>query len=78
MVRVLGVLLLLAAGVAALGYYMDWFHVSTGGTKGAVPMTVGVTIDQDKIKADAEAAKEKARSLGSKAQQAVTPESPKR
>ncbi len=78
MVRVLGALLLLAAGVAGLGYYLGWFHVSTGGTTGGGATTVDVTIDKEKMKADAEAAKEKAKALGSKAQQAVTPGSPKR
>jgi hypothetical protein len=76
MVRVLGVLLLLAAGVAGLGYYLNWFHVSTAGTRGSGSATVDLTIDQEKIKADAEAAKQKARALGSKAQGAVTPAAP--
>ena len=61
--RLLVLLLLVVAVVVGVGFYLDWFHVSTGGTKDAGPMNVGVTIDKDKMKADAEAAKEKAKGL---------------
>lgn len=80
MVRLIGVLVLLAAGVGGLGLYLGWFHVSTSGTNGSGTTTVDLTIDKEKIKADAAAAEAKAKALGTKPQGAVTPaasESPK-
>jgi hypothetical protein len=65
------VLLLLVVGVVALGYYMDWFHFSTGGGKDSGKIDVNVTIDEEKIKADAEKAKEKAKDLGTQAKDKI-------
>jgi hypothetical protein len=61
----LGVLVLLAAVFVGVGFYQGWFHVATAGTDGNPGATI--TVDQDKIKADAEAAKEKAKDLQDKA-----------
>ncbi len=61
------VFVLLAAAVVGLGFYLGWFHVSTGGTDGNSSATV--TVDQDKIKADKEAAEEKVKDLGEKAKE---------
>jgi hypothetical protein len=57
--KLLVVLLLIVAGVGALGVYMDWFQFSTGSDKNSGKVGAGVTIDKDKIKADAEKAREK-------------------
>jgi hypothetical protein len=65
--RLLVTLLLLAAVVVGVGIYLDWFRFSTGGTGDSGKTTVDLTIDKDKMKADAEAAKEKAKSVGSQA-----------
>jgi hypothetical protein len=62
--KLLFVVLLLVVGVIALGVYLDWFRFSTSGDKGSGKVDVGVTIDQDKIKDDAEKAKERAKELG--------------
>jgi hypothetical protein len=60
----LGVLALLAAAVVGLGFYQGWFHVATAGTDGNPGATI--TVDQDKIKQDKEAAKEKVKGLEDK------------
>jgi hypothetical protein len=67
--RLLVALLVLAAVVIGLGVYLDWFQFSTD--KGAGTYQVDLTIDKDKIKADAEKAREQAESLGSKAKDAA-------
>ena len=64
--KLLFALLLLAAGVVALGVYLGWFHFSTGG-KDSGKIDANLTIDSEKIKADAEKAREKAKALGSQA-----------
>jgi hypothetical protein len=64
--KLLVVLLVLAAALVGLGVYLDWFHFSTSGDKDSGKVDVGVTIDKDKIKADAEKAKEDAKALGSR------------
>lgn len=63
----LGVFLLVAVAVAGLGFYQGWFHVSTTGADGKPSATI--TVDQDKIKADKEAAKEKVKDLEEKGNQ---------
>jgi hypothetical protein len=67
--KLLFVLLLLAVGVVALGVYMDWFRFSKGGDQGSGKVDVGVTIDTEKIKSDAEKAKDKVKALGSQAKE---------
>jgi hypothetical protein len=62
--RLLFVLVLLAAVTVGLGYYLRWFNFSTGGTDGKANATI--TVDQEKIKADAEKAKEKVQGFGQK------------
>jgi hypothetical protein len=69
--KLLFAVLLLVVGVVGLGVYLDWFRFSTSGTQGSGPVGVGVTVDRDKIKDDAEKAKEKAKGLGEKAQEKV-------
>lgn len=65
--RLLIVLVVLVAGVAGLGFYQGWFRVSTGGTDGKPNATF--TVDQDKIEADKEKAKEKLQGLEQKAKE---------
>ena len=60
---VLAVLLLV--GVAGLGFYQGWFHLSTNSTDQKPSATI--TVDKDKIHADEEMAKEKVEGLGQKA-----------
>jgi hypothetical protein len=62
MLRFLGVLLLLAAGVIGLGFYLGWFHFSkdSDGQK----TNISITVDQDKIREDEKRAKEKVQGIG--------------
>ena len=50
-----------------LGFYLGWFHFSTGGTDGKPSATI--TVDQDKIESDKKAAQEKVQDLGEKAKE---------
>jgi hypothetical protein len=60
--RLLLVLLLLAACVLALGYYLNWFDFSSSkGPDGQVD--VNMHIDQNRIKSDAERAADKVKGV---------------
>jgi hypothetical protein len=74
MTRLLVGLLLLIVVVVGLGVYLDWFHFSTD-KKDTGAYQVDLSIDKDKIKADTEQARDKARAIGAKAKDAVTPDS---
>ena len=63
--RLLVVFVLLVAVVVGVGYYQGWFTFTKGGTDGKPNGTF--TVDQEKIKADAEAAKKKVQGFGQKA-----------
>jgi hypothetical protein len=76
MSRGLALLVLLVAVVIGLGVYLDWFKFSTGKSEDGGKMTVDLTIDKDKMKADADAAKEKAGTIGPKARAAAPADSP--
>ncbi|HEX4590999.1 MAG TPA: hypothetical protein VH120_13770 [Gemmataceae bacterium] len=60
------VVVLFLAGVACLGFYRGWFTASSGDTAHGVNVSIGV--DQDKIRADEAAIKEKVH-LGGKAKE---------
>ncbi len=62
--KLLGVVLLLAAGVVGLGVCLGWFQFSTGRAKGSDKIDINLTIDEQKIKADTEKAMETAKDLG--------------
>lgn len=53
MFRLFVVLLLIAAGVTALGYYRGWFHVDSARSDGNNRITI--TTDNEKIKKDRDA-----------------------
>jgi hypothetical protein len=55
--RFLVVLLLLVIGVVALGFYLDWFHLSTD--RASEKPSVKIEIDPDKIRQDKDRAIEK-------------------
>ncbi len=69
--RLLVVLVLLVLVAVAVGYHQGWFTVSRGGADGRPNATI--TVDQEKIKADAEAAKKKVQGFGQKANAAEGP-----
>jgi hypothetical protein len=56
------VVALLLVGIAGLGFYRGWFHLSTSSTDQKPSATI--TVDQDKIHADEEMAKDKVQGLG--------------
>ena len=62
--RLLAVLVLLMVVAVGVGYYLGWFKFSKGGTDGN--SNPGITVDQEKIKADTEKAKKKAQEFGQK------------
>jgi preprotein translocase subunit SecF len=53
---------LLLVGIAGVGFYQGWFHLSTNSTDQKSSTTI--TVDKDKIHADEEKAKEKVQGLG--------------
>jgi hypothetical protein len=59
-----GLLVLLAAGVAGLGYYLDWFHISRGSADDETKITI--TVDQDKIRQGKKKVQEKVQDLSRK------------
>jgi len=67
--RIFAFLVVIAIGVAVLGYYRGWFTVSS--SSGDHEAGVNVTIDKDKLKEDKEKAKqqikEKTKGLSDKA-----------
>lgn len=65
MKTLLVVAVLLLIGIAGLGFYQGWFHVSTEGTEQKSSTTI--TVDKDNIRADGEAAKEKVEGFGQEA-----------
>jgi len=60
--NLLTALVLLAAGVVALGYCRDWFNVSTREDRLSDQVEVSVHIDKSKIRHDARQAKDAVRS----------------
>lgn len=63
--RTLIVLILLAAGLAGIGFYMGWFQLGTDNT--ADTSNVTLSVDKDKMKEDKDKAVEKVRDLGHQA-----------
>ena len=53
---------LLLVGLAGLGFYRGWFHLSTNSTDQKPSATI--TVDKEKIHADEEKATEKVEGLG--------------
>jgi hypothetical protein len=58
------VVVVLLVGIAGLGFYQGWFHLSTHSTDRKPSATF--TVDQDKIQVDEEKAKENMHDLGKK------------
>ena len=56
------VVVLLLVGIAGLGFYRGWFHLSTNSTDQKPSATI--TVDKDKMHADGEKAKETVQGLG--------------
>jgi len=65
MIRVLLVLVLIVAVVAGLGFYMGWFHFSSGSDDNNAHVTVSV--DKGQIQEDRDKAVDKVQDLGQQA-----------
>jgi uncharacterized protein YxeA len=74
MSRILAAVLLLLVVVIGLGYYRDWFHVSTDHTERKTD--VRITVDKDKVQSDADRAKEKVQELEQDAKDKLRPHQP--
>ena len=72
MKRFCSLLIVLAIGVAGIGYYRGWFTVS--GSREAVShkVDVNLTVDPDKVKADAQTVKDKASELTGEVKEGVS------
>jgi len=64
MMRLLGILVVLFAVIASIGYYRGWFHA--GSTDANGQQTVTVTVDKDKLDQDKASAKQEVQDLGHK------------
>jgi len=69
MIRALLVLALIVAVVAGLGFYMGWFHFSSGSDDRNAHITVSV--DKDQIQEDKDKAVDKVQDLGQQAKDKV-------
>jgi len=63
------VVILLAVGIAGVGYYRGWFAFSTSGT-GQMPSAT-ITVDKNKFHEDEQKAKDDVQGAGQKAKQEV-------
>ena len=72
MKRFCSLLIVLVIGVAGIGYYRGWFTVS--GSREAVShkVDVNLTVDPDKVKADAQTVKDKASQLTGEVKEGVS------
>jgi len=62
MVRIFLVLVLIVAIVAVLGFYLGWFHFSSGSDDNNAHITV--SMDKDQIQQDKDEAVDKVQALG--------------
>jgi hypothetical protein len=64
LVRCLGILVVLFAVAAGIGYYRGWFHADSSDTNGH--RTVTLTADKDKFNQDKDSARQAVQDLGHK------------
>lgn len=70
--KIFGALFVLLVVVAAIGFYQGWFSMSSSkGNSGNRKVDVNLTVDGDKMQADADAVKEKVEELTGKAKDAA-------
>ena len=63
------VVVVLLVGIAAFGFYRGWFRLSADSTEQNSSATI--TVDQSKINADSDKAKESVQAFGDKTKEAV-------
>ncbi|MGD0540395.1 MAG: hypothetical protein ABSB33_02645 [Tepidisphaeraceae bacterium] len=64
MIRFLGMLVVLSALVAGIGYYRGWFHAESHDANGKGSVTL--TVDKDKLNQDKASAQQQVQDLGHK------------
>lgn len=64
MIRLLGVLAVLAICIIGIGFYRDWFVLSGKKADVGNKVKVGLTVDPDKAKEDVKSVKEGVKDLG--------------
>jgi len=69
MTRMLGVFVLIVAVVVGLGFYMGWFHFSSGSDGNGAHVTV--SMDKGQIQKDKDKAVDKVQDLGQQAKDKV-------
>ena len=69
MIRMFLVLAVIVAGVVGLGFYMGWFHFSSGSDHNNAHVTV--LVDKDQIQKDKDKAVDKVQDLGQQAKDKV-------
>ena len=67
MKALLVVVVLLLVGIAGLGFYQGWFHLSTNSTDQKSSTTI--TVDKDKIQEDEQSVKDKVQDFGQEAKE---------
>ena len=72
MKRFCSLLIVLAIGVAGIGFYRGWFTVSESREAVSHKVDVHVTVDPDKVKADAQTVKDKASELTGEVKEGVS------
>ncbi len=73
MKRFRSLLIVLAIIVVSLGFYRGWFAVTGGREAVSYKVDVNLTVDTEKVKADAETVKDKAAELtGTKTEEGVS------
>ena len=72
MKRFCSMLFVLAIGVAGIGFYRGWFTVSESREAVSHKVDVHVTVDPDKVKADAQTVKDKASELTGEVKEGVS------
>ena len=70
--RFRSLLIVLVIGVAGIGFYRGWFTVSESREAVSHKVDVHVTVDPDKVKADAQTVKDKASELTGEVKEGVS------
>jgi hypothetical protein len=70
MSRLITLIVLIIIVIACLGWYLDWFHLSTAQNGNKKDITISV--DESKMRADAQKAKEKLKSAEEKVKEKIS------
>jgi predicted negative regulator of RcsB-dependent stress response len=69
--KFVGTLVLLAAVVIGIGIYRGWFEFSASHDSATDQRSIQLNIDENKVKSDAEKAREKANEAGDKVKEGI-------